>query len=103
MDILKRITEYRIKKNWSEYELAKFSDLPQSTISSWYKKGMLPSISSLEKICKGLNITLSQFFCDGEDSIVLTEKQKELIEKYNALSDSQKEKLDIFIDGMLSR
>ena len=58
MDILNRIADLRCRKGWSEYELAKRSDLPQSTISSWYKKEMLPSIPSLEKICTGLGITL---------------------------------------------
>lgn len=38
MDILKRITEMRIEKGWTEYELAERSELTQSTISSWYRK-----------------------------------------------------------------
>ncbi len=47
VDILDRITEQRLIRNWTEYELAQRSVLPQSTISSWYRKKMLPSLGSL--------------------------------------------------------
>ena len=60
MEILDKITQYRLERNWSEYQLAERSGLTQSTISSWYRKNMLPSIPSLEKICDAFGITLSQ-------------------------------------------
>lgn len=55
-DILSRITEERLKRGWSEYRLAENSGITQSTISTWYRKQMQPSISSLEKICNGLRL-----------------------------------------------
>lgn len=36
MNVLARITQLRQKRGWTEYELAKRSGLPQSTISTWY-------------------------------------------------------------------
>lgn len=103
IDVLDRITQLRMQKNWTEYELAKASDLPQSSVSSWYAKGMLPSLTSLMKICAGLGITPSQFFCEDGKAVALTEAQKNLLCKYAALSIAQREKLDIFLDGMLTR
>ena len=50
-DILSVITTYREERGWTEYQLAERSGLPQSTISSWYRKNMVPTIPSLEKIC----------------------------------------------------
>ena len=44
IDVLERITYYRKQKNWSEYQLAEHSGLTQSTISSWYRKNMVPTI-----------------------------------------------------------
>ena len=76
MDILKRIYELRVDRGWSEYQLAEASEISQSTISSWYRKDMLPSIGSLEKICKGLGITMSQFFDDSNGSGSLTDDQR---------------------------
>ena len=51
INVLDRITHYRTQKGWTEYQLAVESGLTQSTISSWYRKQLVPSIPSLEKIC----------------------------------------------------
>ncbi len=59
-DILTAITELREQRNWTEYQLAERSGLPQSTISSWFRKGMIPTVPSLEKVCVAFGITLSQ-------------------------------------------
>lgn len=94
MDILKRIVDLRKERNWTEYQLAERSGLTQSTISSWYRKNMLPTIPSLSKICDAFGITLSEFFLEDEDkSVMLNEQQVRLIysaaklnsEQYNAL------------------
>ncbi len=37
-DILATIIQYRQQCGWTEYQLAERSGLPQSTISSWYRK-----------------------------------------------------------------
>ena len=61
-DILSTITTYREERGWTEYQLAERSGLPQSTISSWYRKNMVPTVASLEKICTAFGITLSSCF-----------------------------------------
>lgn len=71
-DILKAITKQRVARGWTEYQLAEQSGLPQSTISSWYRKGMLPSITSLEKIYLAFGISMSQIFSDGDEPVVLS-------------------------------
>lgn len=43
-DILSAITKYREQRGWTEYQLAEQSGLPQSTISSWYRKNMIPNV-----------------------------------------------------------
>lgn len=61
MNVLDRIVEFRTAKGWSEYQLAEESGMTQSTISSWYRRHMTPSIPSLERICDAFGISLSQF------------------------------------------
>lgn len=100
MDVLKRITELRKDRNWSEYQLSKAADLPQSTISSWYSKEMQPSLSSLEKICAGFGITPSQFFSDGEGPVYLSKAQLAFLEEYDSLTPGQKETLHLILNGM---
>ena len=76
MDILKRIVDLRTERNWTEYQLAERSGLTQSTISSWYRKNMLPTIPSLSKICDAFGITLSQFFLEDESKITTLNEQQ---------------------------
>lgn len=90
-DILKEITRLRLSRNWSEYELAIRSNLSPSTISTWYQKNQTPTIPSLEKICKGLGITLSQFFAEGEDTLSLTQEQREMLDSWSSLNEKQQE------------
>lgn len=93
INVLEQITYYRKKKNWTEYQLAEESGLTQSTISSWYRKNMLPSIPSLEKICNAFGITLSQFFSTEDDDLSLTNLQRELLNEANRLTKDQQRTL----------
>lgn len=101
MDVLEKITSLRRARNWSEYQLAERSGLTQSTISSWYRKNMMPSIPSLERICDAFGISLSQFFLDeNSQAIYLSERQIKLINAANRLSPEQFESLLHFLDTL---
>jgi transcriptional regulator with XRE-family HTH domain len=101
MDVLARIIELRDARNWTEYQLAEKSGMAQSTISSWYRKRMLPTISSLEKICNAFDITLSQFFIESEDNMVnLTSEQMKLIEYSIKLNKEQFQALLTFLETL---
>ena len=99
-DILKAITAYREERGWSEYQLAERSGLPQSTISSWYRKNMIPTIPSLEKICAVYGITLSQLFAEGDTPVALTDAQKKLLERWARLDEDQQAAIFALIDKM---
>ena len=99
-DILTTIATYREERGWTEYQLAEHSGLPQSTISSWYRKNMVPTIPSLEKICTAFGITLSQLFAEGDSPVSLTESQKKLLECWSKLSEEQQAVVFALIDKM---
>ena len=81
MDILDKITKLRLERGWSENQLAEKSGLTQSTISSWYRKNLLPTIPSLTYICDAFGISLSQFFLEEDgNTIQITDQQKRLLE-----------------------
>ena len=88
-DILATITQYRQARGWTEYQLAERSGLPQSTISSWYRKNMIPTVPSLEKICNAFGITLSQLFATEDTLVSLTTSQQKLIEAWAKLNEDQ--------------
>ena len=99
MDILKRIVDLRKERNWTEYQLAERSGLTQSTISSWYRKNMLPTIPSLSKICDAFGITLSEFFLEDENkTVMLNEQQERLIYSAAKLNSKQYDSLLQFLE-----
>lgn len=99
-DILSAITAYRDARGWTEYQLAEHSGLPQSTISSWYRKNMVPTIPSLEKICAAFGITLSQLFAEDGEAVSLTAPQRKLLERWSRLSEEQQDVVFQLIDKM---
>lgn len=99
-NILEIITAYREQRSWSEYQLAERAGLPQSTISSWYRKNMMPTIPSLEKICDAFGITLSQLFAGDDTPVTLTDSQKKLLDRWSRLSKEQQDVIFTLIDKM---
>lgn len=96
MNVLDKITKLREERHWSEYQLAEKSGLTQSTISSWYRKNMLPTIPSLAKICDAFGISISQFFLEDNDkTVLLNDKQLEIL---NATSKLEAEQLNALLD-----
>ena len=87
-----RIRELMAERQWSEYRLALESGLSQSTISNIFSRNTMPSIPTLESICKGFGITLAQFFAEG-DWVELTPEQHEMFDEWSSLTAAQKEAL----------
>ena len=92
MDTLLRLRQILEARGWSRYRLAKECGLNESTIANVYKRNTMPSIPTLESICEGFGITLSQFFAEGE-MVELTPELKELFENWVTLTPDQKEAL----------
>lgn len=87
-DVLKKITELRESRGWSTYHLAKLSNIPQSTIATWYQKNLYPPIDKIEILCSTFGITLADFFYSAEQPS--TNEQEELLKKWNLLTESEK-------------
>ena len=89
-DILSEITRLRLERGWTEYDLAKNSGITQSTISSWYRKKQTPTIQSLDKICSGFGMTLSQFFNENDDCVFLSDDQRDMLDFWSSLAPKQR-------------
>lgn len=101
INILDRIVDERLSRGWSEYELAKRSGVPQSTISSWYAKKMMPSFVSLEKICNAYDMTMAQFLSEG-GMTEITQDQHILLNKWKLLTPTQKDVIIALMDSIIS-
>ncbi len=63
--VLQRIKSLMDERQWSLYKLAKESGIPYSSLNSLFQKNNQPTISTLERICNGFHITMSEFFSDS--------------------------------------
>lgn len=102
MDANERIRQLLTSRGWSEYKLAKEAGLSQSTISNLFRRNTVPSIPTLETLCKGFGITLAQFFAQGE-FVELSPEQQELFAQWVVLSPQQKHILHLLIQDMSHR
>lgn len=78
------------ERGWTEYRLAKECGLSESTLANIFRRNTLPSIGTLEAICQGFGITISQFFAEG-DMVEMTPEMKELFDSWVSLTAQQKE------------
>lgn len=89
MDTHQRLRQLLHERGWTEYRLSKECGLSESTLANIFRRNTLPSIGTLEAICKGFGITLSQFFAEG-DMAEITPEVKELFESWVCLTAEQK-------------
>lgn len=89
MDATERIKSIMEQRGWSAYRLSKNCGLSENTIATILKRNSLPSISTLEAICKGFGITMFEFFAEG-DLIEVSSDTKQLIAYWAGLSVEQK-------------
>ena len=90
MDTNERLRRLLTERGWTEYKLAKKCGLSQSTIANIYRRNTVPSIATLEAICNGFGITLSQFFAD-EQMVELTPELKDIFDCWIDLTPNQKD------------
>ncbi len=102
IDILGRITQQRLSRNWTEYQMAQKSGIPQSTISSWYRKKMLPTLTSLEKICSAFDMTMAQFLSESNCLTEVTPDQQELLNQWELLTPTQKKAFLSLINSIVA-
>lgn len=89
MDTHKRLRQLMNERGWTEYRLSKECGLSESTLANIFRRNTVPSISTLEAICSGFGITLSQFFAENE-MVELTPELKIFFDNWVSLTIEQK-------------
>ena len=93
MDIVEKIKKIMKDRNISEYRLAQESNVPQSTLSSVFRRRSSISIPTLQDLCDYFDISMSQFFFDPEQETLypVTGNQQEMLEKWLTLTPEQQQ------------
>lgn len=99
MDVKERLQQLMDERQWTIYKVAKEAGIPWSTVRNMFKRNTEPSIATLESICKGMGMTLPQFF-DVDNQIGLTDEQRQLIQQWNKLNDRNKRLVNELVDAL---
>lgn len=102
MDTHQRLRQLLDARGWTEYRLSKSCGLSESTLANIFRRNTTPSITTLEAICKGFGITLSQFFAENE-MVELTPELEDLFHKWVELTPEQKAAVHSVITAFNSR
>lgn len=89
MDVKERLIQLQQQRGWTDYKIAKEAGLSSNTVSNIYRRNNVPSIPTLEALCKAFGITMAQFFAE-DDLVELTPEVRELVDKWAALTEEQK-------------
>ncbi len=104
---LLKIRKLMKERNWSVYRLAKEADIPYSSLNSLFQKNNQPTLSTLEKICDGFHISMSEFFQDctpyRADTYQFASDELELINLYRELTGPDQKILLSYVKGFCKR
>ena len=103
IDIGERLQQLMDERGLNMYSLAKRSGLSWNTIKNFYSRQSKPTVTTISMLCDGLGITLSQFFEEDSDNAHLTAEQQHLINRWNQLTDKEKQTISDTIDLILGQ
>lgn len=81
MNVLKKINQMRLERNWSVYKLSVESGIPQSTMTNMFNRETMPSIVTLELICDAFGVTMAEFFSETDADEITMERFAREFEK----------------------
>ena len=101
IDVGERLKELMDERGLNMHSLAKKSGLSWNTIKNFYDRKTKPTVTSLSMLCDGLGITLAQFFDVEGETVHLTAALQHVIDRWDALSDREKQAMSEMLDIML--
>ncbi|MCI9416286.1 MAG: helix-turn-helix transcriptional regulator [Eubacterium sp.] len=99
-DSINRIQELCKERKWSYYQLSKVSGIAYSTLSTMINKQNAPSLPTLQKLCNGFGISITDFFEPDRSSRLLTKDQSECLSLFTSLSPEDKKLAIAYLKGL---
>ncbi|MCC8138247.1 MAG: helix-turn-helix transcriptional regulator [Clostridiales bacterium] len=100
LQALNRIQELCEERGWSYYRLAKASGITYSTLNTMLHKQNLPSLTTLQKICDGFGISITDFFDPNRDVSGLTDEQARCLSLFTSLPPQKQELALAYMKGL---
>ena len=103
MNVLEKVKKLQEERGWSTYKLAYEAGLTQSTLSNMFARGTCPTVDTLEKICEAFGISLAEFFESDSRKAHVSKEELELLNKYRALTDKEKDAVKSMINALYQK
>ena len=65
MNTMSRVEELVSDRGLTLFKLATLCDVPYSTLKNTRERGGQLAVDTIEQICRGLGITMAEFFTEG--------------------------------------
>ena len=99
MKFLERLKELMNESNLTISDIAKKTELPRSTISSYINRKSIPSAIQLEELANLFNCTTDYLIGRSDDYVkpeiqtTLSYREQKLLKAFNLLEDDEKDKI----------
>ena len=100
IDVISHIKELCEERGWTYYKLAKATKIPYSTLSNMIHRHNIPTLPTLQKICDGMGISLSDFFAEDHSGAHLTKTQHDFLDILSKLNQRDKQLLSAYAKGL---
>lgn len=94
--IVDRITQLRVERNVSEYELSYALGFSKSYVNMISREKNLPSMNAFLAICDYFEITPAQFFVP-----YLNDEMDEMLHMFLDLNETERESMKIIMSGLV--
>ncbi len=110
MTISQKIFALLSQRKMSQKEFAERTEISQSTISDWKRKGTNPSADKVLRICEVLRVTpyelldesdLSEISSNSEENRILSKDEKMLLKLFRKLDVYQQSKVLGYLEGLM--
>ena len=99
--VIDRINELKRARKWTTYKLAAKANIPYPALHNILKTPHIPTIATLNKICRAFNMSLYDFFayCDDTANTNPSEIQS-LLSLWNNLDALSKQYAILYMKGL---
>lgn len=93
MDLIEKIDQLRIEKDWTLAQLAKQIGVSETTVYAWFdSRHYKPSRKTIEEICRVFGLSLAEFYSDI-DTKQLAAQEIVLLELFRKVPPEEREKV----------
>lgn len=101
-EVLSIIKEMSEARGWTVAELARRSGVADSTIRSWYDRVNLPSMPTLEPVCRVLGAPVTEVLGLDDGPVNIVADQKMLLYKWDLLMEGERDATMHVIDQFIA-